>query len=92
MRAECVADELGLSRISIYTGAGGTGCLYAGRIKRGSRVYFLRARVHEHKRLEVELGQCNGRCVKAKPKPRQRQKSNDTPSALGDWRLKSCSA
>lgn len=63
----CVADALGLSPFTVYNAGAGTGCLYAGRIKRGAKVFFLRARVAEHKRLEIEFGSCNGNCKKVQP-------------------------
>ena len=67
MTAGCVGEDLGLSPITIYNGGAGTECLRAGRIKRGSKVFFLRVRVDEHKRLEAEHGECSGACRSAKP-------------------------
>lgn len=67
MTTGCVADELGLAEITVYTGGAGTQCLFAGRIRRGSKVFYLRCRVEEHQRLEVEHGECDGSCRRVKP-------------------------
>ena len=65
MRVECVADYLGLAQITIYSGAGGTKCLYERRIKQGSNVRWLRTRVVAHRRAQEDFGECNGRCKEA---------------------------
>lgn len=62
MRVECVADFLGLSPISVYTGAAGTGCLFAKRIHQGRNVRWLRSRVEAHRAACDEIGECNGEC------------------------------
>lgn len=62
MRVECVADELGLAQITVYTGAGGTGCLFEKRIHQGRTVRWLRARVMAHRQSRDEFGMCTGQC------------------------------
>lgn len=74
MRVECVADALGVASITVYTGSGGTACLFEKRIQQGRSVRWLRSRVMAHLRARDEFGQCSGQCqevVVAEPEPRR---------------------
>lgn len=71
MRVECVADLLGLAQITVYTGAGGTECLFERRIHQGRNVRWLRARVMAHKQARDEFGMCSGQCKEAVPPGRE---------------------
>ena len=74
MRVECVADALGLADITVYTGSGGTACLFEKRIQQGRSVRWLRSRVMAHLSARDEFGQCSGQCqeiVIAEPEPRR---------------------
>ncbi|MEW6212515.1 MAG: hypothetical protein AB1631_29585 [Acidobacteriota bacterium] len=63
MTAACVADDLGLSDVTVRLGEAGTRCLYKGRVKQGRKIFYARVQVQAHKRQLCEKGRCNESCL-----------------------------